>query len=71
MLKKAFSLFDKDGSGSIDRTELGRVFEELGKKLPEEELNHMMEHIDTDKSGTIDFQEFVTSYEAAKKKHRK
>lgn len=57
--KEAFQIFDKDGDGLITTKELGTVMRSLGQNLSEEELKTMIEEVDTDKSGTIDFQEFL------------
>merc|ERR1719230_2423730 len=37
-LKQAFELFDKDGSGSIDKEELAAVMKSLGQDLSESDL---------------------------------
>ena len=57
--KEAFQIFDKDGDGLITTKELGTVMRSLGQNLSEEELKSMIEDVDKDKSGTIDFQEFL------------
>ena len=59
-LKEAFSLFDKDGDGSIATKELGMVMRALGKNPTEEELHNMVKQLDADDEGTIDFPEFLT-----------
>ena len=63
-LGDAFKLFDKDGSGSISREELGLLMKHLLKKeLPKWELDAMMAAVDVDGSGEIDFEEFKTAME--------
>mmetsp|Transcript_28431 Transcript_28431/g.40017 ORF Transcript_28431/g.40017 Transcript_28431/m.40017 type:complete len:152 (+) Transcript_28431:71-526(+) len=57
-LRDAFGVFDTDGSGSIDRTELKRLMKKLGQNLHENELDAMMEEVDTNKDGEISFAEF-------------
>ncbi len=57
--KEAFQIFDKDGDGLITTKELGTVMRSLGQNLSEEELKTMIQEVDTDESGTIDFQEFL------------
>jgi len=57
--KEAFSLFDKDGDGMITTRELGTVMRSLGQNPTEAELADMINEVDTDGSGTIDFPEFL------------
>ena len=56
--KEVFSLFDKDGDGTIDAAELGTVMQSLGVNPTETELQEMITEVDTDGNGTIDFSEF-------------
>mmetsp|Transcript_14877 Transcript_14877/g.41424 ORF Transcript_14877/g.41424 Transcript_14877/m.41424 type:complete len:199 (+) Transcript_14877:165-761(+) len=58
--KEAFSLFDKDGDGTITTKELGTVMRSLGQNPTEAELMDMIQEIDADGSGNIDFPEFLT-----------
>eukprot|EP01121_Diplochlamys_sp_Union-15-3_P010048 TRINITY_DN2777_c0_g1_i1.p1 TRINITY_DN2777_c0_g1~~TRINITY_DN2777_c0_g1_i1.p1 ORF type:complete len:150 (+),score=46.84 TRINITY_DN2777_c0_g1_i1:53-502(+) len=58
--KEAFSLFDKDGDGAITTKELGTVMRSLGQNPTEADLEEMIKEVDQDKSGTIDFPEFLT-----------
>jgi calmodulin len=58
--KEAFSLFDKDGDGSITTKELGTVMRSLGQNPTEAELQDMINEVDQDGSSTIDFPEFLT-----------
>ena len=56
--KEAFSLFDKDGDGTISTEELGTVMRSLGQNPSEAELQDMINEGDADGNGAIDFQEF-------------
>lgn len=58
--KEAFSLFDKDGDGTITTKELGTVMRSLGQNPTEAELQDMINEVDADGNGEIDFPEFLT-----------
>ncbi|PVF96648.1 putative calmodulin [Serendipita vermifera] len=58
--KEAFSLFDKDGDGTITTKELGTVMRSLGQNPTDSELQDMINEVDVDGNGTIDFKEFLT-----------
>ena len=57
-LRQAFELFDKDGSGSIDKEELKAVMLSLGQDLTESDLSTLYAQMDPSGDGTIDFGEF-------------
>ena len=59
-LKEAFQLFDFDGNGSISTKELGTVMRSLGQNLMDVELDDLINEVDADGSGLIDFPEFLT-----------
>ncbi|ODV94649.1 hypothetical protein PACTADRAFT_50513 [Pachysolen tannophilus NRRL Y-2460] len=58
--KEAFSLFDKDNDGKITTKELGTVMRSLGQNPSESELNDMINEVDVNNDGSIDFPEFLT-----------
>ncbi|CAG8685605.1 10920_t:CDS:2, partial [Racocetra fulgida] len=58
--KEAFTLFDKDKDGVITIHELKSVMKSLGQTPTEAELQEMMNDVDIDKNGTIDFNEFLS-----------
>nr|AHI42562.1 troponin C [Campylomormyrus compressirostris] len=57
--KAAFDTFDTDGGGYISTKELGTVMRMLGQNPTREELDAIMEEVDEDGSGTIDFEGFL------------
>ena len=46
--REAFSLFDKDGDGTISGKELGTVMRSLGQNPTEVELQDMINEVDAD-----------------------
>lgn len=47
-LREAFSLFDKDGSGTISNDELEVVMKSLGQNPTQSELKQMIQEVDVD-----------------------
>ena len=58
--KEAFDIFDVDGGGTITAEELGEVMKSLGQKPSKAQLTAMVNEIDADGDGAIDFPEFLT-----------
>ena len=58
--REAFSLFDKDYDGAITKFELGNAMRALGQNPTEEEVKEMIDEVDADGSGSIDFPEFLS-----------
>lgn len=56
--KRIFDKFDKDNNGYITKKELKKAMRNLGQKMSAEEVHKMLADMDTDKNGTIDFEEF-------------
>mmetsp|Transcript_39505 Transcript_39505/g.99346 ORF Transcript_39505/g.99346 Transcript_39505/m.99346 type:complete len:149 (-) Transcript_39505:37-483(-) len=56
--KKAFSLFDRDGDGTITKDELNQVMLSLRQGLTEADLQDMIGDVDVNDDGLIDFDEF-------------
>ena len=58
-LMEAFSVFDREGRGSITTKELGVVMRALGQDPTEAELTDMVNEVDLDGNGNIEFEEFM------------
>lgn len=59
--EKTFNMFDSNSNGQIDIDELERMVNRLQKRaINKADLQKMMDKVDLDKSGTIDFKEFCT-----------
>lgn len=54
-LKEAFRLYDKEGNGYITTNVLREILRELDDQLTNDDLDMMIEEIDSDGSGTVDF----------------
>ncbi|PWA31725.1 hypothetical protein CCH79_00006630 [Gambusia affinis] len=58
--KAAFDIFVQDAEdGCISTKELGKVMRMLGQNPTPEELQEMIDEVDEDGSGTVDFDEFL------------
>jgi len=58
-IKQNFREFDQDGGGSISASELKHVFENLGEKLTDEEVDEMIREADIDGNNKVNYEEFV------------
>ena len=65
--KEVFSMFDRDGDGTIDSAELKAVMVGLGTNPSDQEVADLIEKVDIDRNGTIDFSEFCTMMAARQK----
>lgn len=54
-LREAFRMYDKEGNGYINVSDLREILRALDDQLTEDELDEMIAEIDTDGSGTVDF----------------
>jgi len=57
--RAAFELFDRDKDGKITPKELGSVMVNLGQNPSESDITNMINEVDLDSDGTIDFKEFL------------
>ena len=60
-LRAVFSEFDRDGSGTIDKEELGGVLDRLGVKIDDRELDTVFRYFDKDGAG-CEYAEFQYAY---------
>jgi len=61
ILAATFDKYDKDGSGQLEYPEFQSAFEDLGLHGSENELRESFAQVDTDNSGLVDKNEFVTA----------
>lgn len=59
-LKTAFDMFDKDGSGKIDKDELMQLLQgqDMENMVPKDQLLAYIQEVDENGDGEIDFEEF-------------
>ena len=55
----AFEIFDRNHNGTLTINEFKHILMDLGEKFSEEEVNEIIEDIDLNKDGKIDYKEFV------------
>lgn len=55
-LKEAFRLYDREGNGYITTECFREILSEIDENLNDDELDMMIEEIDADGSGTLDFE---------------
>lgn len=58
-LKEAFRIYDKEGQGYITTQVLREILIEIDGKLTSDDLDGIIEEVDEDGSGTLDFDEFM------------
>jgi len=60
-LRTAFNMFDTDGSGKIDSSELHQLLagEEFRELYTQEQLDQAIREVDVNGDGEIDFAEFM------------
>jgi len=52
-------IYDKECMGYISTDTLREILRELDNKLTEDDLSNIIEEVDEDGSGTLDFDEFM------------
>merc|ERR1712038_1364549 len=58
-LREAFRIYDKHGNGYITTEVLKEILREIDGTLSEYNLDQIIEEVDEDESGTVDFDEFM------------
>ena len=59
MCREAFEIFDEDGDGYIECTELIRVLTAIGDTLTDKEADELIKEADLNGDGKINYVEFV------------
>jgi len=57
-LRTAFNMFDKSGKGSIGKADLKSLLTNMKVELTDEELKDILNDVDADGNGIIEFKEF-------------
>ncbi|XP_059178173.1 calmodulin-A-like [Physella acuta] len=58
-LEEAFKTVDKEGSGYVMASELKHLLTNMGDRLSDDDFNLLLEELDIDSNGRIQFKEFV------------
>jgi inorganic pyrophosphatase len=65
MLRQVFALADSTGGGFINEVELGQMHQVLGEPLSDAEVHSAFKAMDSNRSNTIDFDDFLSWYTLA------
>ena len=57
-LKDAFRMYDKEGNGFISTGQIREILKEVDPNIKDEELDDVIDEIDEDGSGNLDFEAF-------------
>lgn len=58
-MRKAFESFDSNKSGSISTETVAEILRLMGQPFNKQILEEMIEEVDEDKSGRLEFEEFI------------
>mmetsp|Transcript_82484 Transcript_82484/g.260385 ORF Transcript_82484/g.260385 Transcript_82484/m.260385 type:complete len:154 (+) Transcript_82484:108-569(+) len=58
-MREAFTVFDRDKSGSVTANELKHVMNSLGEQVTNEEVEAMVKEADADGDGQLSFEDFL------------
>jgi len=70
-LELVFESYDIDVEGVLRREQLECVLDDLGYKVKQDMVDKIFEEVDTDKSGTLEFDEFASMWTILRKKKRR
>jgi Ca2+-binding EF-hand superfamily protein len=60
-LQRKFRAMDKDGSKSLSKMEFRNAIADLGMRIKDSEIFGLFDYFDMDRSGSVDFEEFLQS----------
>ncbi len=69
-VEELFNAIDTDGSGFLDRTEVGELASNLGITLSDKELDSAFQHMDLNNNGRVDLEEFENWCKYSNQIHR-
>lgn len=58
-MRKAFESFDREKTGSISTETVAEILRLMGQPFNRQILEEMIEEVDEDKSGRLEFEEFI------------
>ena len=58
-MRQSFKVFDRDGNGLIDKSELKATMKSLGENLSDKDIKAMIRAADKNGDGKIDYEEFI------------
>ena len=68
-LRRAFQFFDRDNSGTISKTELRQCLGDNDLMLTEQELEKLIDEVDENHDGEVDWNEFMKMMQSHHHKH--
>ena len=69
-LGTTFSAFDSNGNRAIDKQELYWGLKNLGSTISKREAHILLEYLDTNKDGNVDYNEFLFALRGLPNEHR-
>ena len=69
-LRFIFQEMDKDGSGTVEKSEFVKALQNFGFRLTPPQVKRLCDRLDTDRDGNIDFKEFMDFCESSEDSER-